>query len=139
VVFDTGLLACAALRASSAAHRALWFALRSGLVCVSEQSVERLQALLRKGRLDRYMRKRARVAFISVLLRNAWVCPVSPVDLAKLRPSLRNRGNRLILALAAVAEADLIVSNDADLLARKAWRDIPILTPAEFLDQFDQG
>jgi predicted nucleic acid-binding protein len=136
VVFDTGALVSAALRDSAPADRALLLALRSALVCVCEQSVEKLRMALAKSSLDRYMRKRARAAFVDMLLRNAWDCPVSAAELAKSRPSRRDGRINLTLAFAAVADADWIVSIEDDLLARKAWRGIRIVTPAEFVDQF---
>ncbi len=137
VVFDTGTLVSATLRATATADRAFALALRHGVVCVCEQSLERLRAVLGKSKLDRYMGKRARLAFAEVLLRNAWACTVSADDVSKIRPSCRDRGNNVILALAAVAEADFIVSCEPDLLARKVWRGIPIITPTEFVDRFD--
>jgi len=137
VVFDTGSLVSAALRASSPADRALALALRHGVVCVCGQTMQRLRAALSTSKFDRYMRKSARMAFAEMLLRNAWVCPVSPAGQPKPRSAFRNRRNYLVLALAVVGEADVIVSGDTGLLARKAWRRIPIMTPAEFIDRFD--
>ena len=138
VVFDSGTLVSAALRATANADRAFSLALRHGMVCVCEQSLERLRAVLGKSKLDRYMGKRARLAFADVLLRSAWACTVSADDVSKIRPRCRDRGNNLILVLAVVAEADFIVSCEPDLLARKAWHRIPIITPAEFVDRFDR-
>lgn len=138
VVFDTGTLVSAALRPLSAADRALSLALRHGVISVCEQSLERLRSVLSRSKLDRYMGKRARAAFVDVLLRNAWVCTLSAADVSKIRPSCRDRGNNVILALAAAAEADVIVSCEPDLLARKAWRGIPIVTAAAFVDRFNR-
>jgi len=137
VVFDTGTLVSAALRATAPADCAFSLALRHGVICVCEQSMERLRAVLGKSKLDRYVGKRARMAFVEMLLRSPWACTVSATDVSKIRPTCRDRGNNVILALAAVAEADAIVSSEAELLARKAWRGIPIVTPAEFVDRVD--
>ncbi len=139
VVFDTGALVNAALRAASAADRAFSLALRYGVICVCEQSLERLRTVLAKRKLDRYMGKRSRTAFVDLILRNAWACPVSAADLSRIRPPCRDRRNNVVLALAAVAEADIIVSCEADLLRRKAWHRIPIITPAEFVARFDRA
>jgi len=44
VVFDIGTLVSATLRATATADRAFALALRHGVVCVCEQSLERLRA-----------------------------------------------------------------------------------------------
>lgn len=136
VVFDTGALVSAALRDSAPADRALLLALRSGVVCVCEPSVEKLRTALAKSELDRYMGKRARAAFVDMLLRNAWDCPVSAADLTKSRPVRRDGRINFTLAFATVADADWIVSIEDDLVARKVWRGIRIVTPVEFVDRF---
>ncbi len=41
-----------------------------------------------------------------------------------------------VLETAAEAKADLIISGDRHLLALKQWRNIPIVTPADFITQF---
>jgi uncharacterized protein len=48
-------------------------------------------------------------------------------------PVCRDPDDDEILALALAAQADLIISGDTDLLALKAFRSIPIVTPAEAL------
>jgi len=136
VVFDTGALVSAALRESSPEDRALSLVLRYGVVCLCEQSIAKLRTALARSKFDSYMRKRARMAFVAMLLRNAWICPASAMEPKRLRLRRHNRGSSLILALAAAAEADAIVSSKTDLLTRKAWRGIPILTSAEFVDRF---
>ena len=139
VVFDTGALVGAALRVTSVADRALSLALRTGVVCLCEQSAESLRSVLRKPRFDTYMGRRARMAFVDVLLGNAWMCPLTDADWAKSRHSRRDPGSNLVLALAGVAEADVIVGSAPGLVARKVWRGIRIVTAAEFLDQFVQA
>ena len=136
-VFDTGTLVSAALRPSSASERALTLALRSGLVCADELTLQRLRSVLASTRFDRYLPKRLRMAFAGLLSRNAWLCPVSLSDVSAIRPPGRDRTIRALLALAAAAEADVIVSSDRYLLARKTWRRIPIISPDEFITRYD--
>ena len=42
-----------------------------------------------------------------------------------------------ILELALAANADLIVSDDADLTGLSPWRGIPVVRPAEFTGRVD--
>lgn len=133
VIFDTSTLVSAALRPSSAAECAFSLALRHGSICICNQSLERLHSIFIRSRFDRYMAKRARMAFVDLLRSTGWTCLVSAADFSGIRSQRRDRRNNAILALAAVAEADVIVSSEKDLLARKTWREIPIVSPAEFV------
>jgi putative PIN family toxin of toxin-antitoxin system len=53
---------------------------------------------------------------------------VEPVNIP---PTSRDADDDAILACALAAQADLIVSGDADLLVLKQFRDIPIVTAAQ--------
>lgn len=139
IVFDLGALLGAALRPSSAAEGAFLLALRHGVICLCEPSLEGLYSILSKSKLDRCLAKRARLAFVDLLRSTAWICQVSAPDWSAVRPRCHSRRNNIVLALAAAAEADVIVSVEDELLARKAWHRIPIVTPAEFQAQFDQA
>lgn len=56
------------------------------------------------------------------------------VEVAALsEAALRDPDDAVVLACAAAARADVIVSGDGDLLALATFRDIPILTPAHAL------
>jgi uncharacterized protein len=138
VVFDTGTLVSAALRPSSAAESAFSLALRSGVICISEVMLEGLRTVLASNKLERYLKKRSRLAFVDLLSRNAWLCQVSASDVSAVRPKSRDRRTGPLLALAAVAEADVIISIDPALLARKTWRRIPIFSPEEFITRYDR-
>ena len=47
------------------------------------------------------------------------------------QPVCRDPADDAVLALAIVAQVDLIVSGDGDLLTLASYADIPILTPAQ--------
>jgi putative PIN family toxin of toxin-antitoxin system len=135
IVFDTSTLVSVVLRPGSVPDRAFSLALRHGVVCACELTIEELRTVLARGKFDRYLGKRMRAGFVEFLHRNAWICPLSASDVSAVKPSCRDRKDNVFLALAAAAEADLIVSSDDDLLACHPWHDIPILSPAEFLSQ----
>jgi predicted nucleic acid-binding protein len=137
VVFDTSTLVSAALRPASDAERAFSLALRHGVICICEQSLESLRSVFIRSRFDPYMAKRARMGFVDLLHSAGWTCLVSAADLSGIRSQRRGRKNSVILALATVAEVDAIVSGEKDLLARKAWRKIPIVSPADFAAWYD--
>ena len=137
VVFDTSSLVSAALRSSSSAERAVLLALRSGVICIAPSSLRRLQAVLGNAGFNRFMAKRRRMAFVDLLGRIAWLCPDSQPEMPAARRRSRERRTNALLAFAASAEADVVVSSDRALLARKSLRRIPIFTPDEFIARYD--
>jgi predicted nucleic acid-binding protein len=137
VVFDTSTLVSAALHTDSPADRALVLALREGVICASEATFEYLHLILTSRKWDRYMTKRARLTFVDLIRATAWYCVVSLADELAVRPAIRDKRTKALLALAATAEADVIVAIAPDLLARKSWRRIPIVTPSKFASWYD--
>jgi putative PIN family toxin of toxin-antitoxin system len=135
IVFDTSTLVSAALRPGSVPDRAFSLALRHGVICACDLSLEELRAVLLRSKFDRYMGKRARAEFVELLRRNAWICPLSAPEVNAVKPSCRDRKDNMFLALAVAAEADLIVSSDDDLLVCRPWHGIPVPTPAGFLSE----
>ena len=61
---------------------------------------------------------------------------VSPMPL-RVAASLRDPKDLPVLAAAVAARVDAIVTGDADLLSLKSFKDIPIITPREALEQLD--
>ena len=137
VVFDSSTLVSVVLRSSSLPEKAFRLALQNCVVCVSDSTLDELRAVLARGKFDRYLGKAERLQFVSMLRGNAEIFHVSVADLDSVWPSCRDRGDNKFLALAAVSEADLIVSSDDDLLVLNPWNGIPIVTPADFLSQWE--
>lgn len=136
-VFDTGTLVSAVLRPSSPAAHGLSLAVQSGVVCVSEPSLELLRSVMSQSKFDRYMGRRARMAFVDTLRRIGWMCRLSKEEIAGIRPKGLPRRIGIVFALAAVAEADVVICSEGSLLARKIFRRIPIVSPAEFAAMYD--
>lgn len=65
------------------------------------------------------------------LVRMVIPAPITPVILA-------DPDDDHVLACALAAQADLIVSGDADLLNLKTYQGIPIITPAEAMTRLPQ-
>ena len=55
----------------------------------------------------------------------------------RARAVLADPDDDMVLECAAAAGADLIVSGDSHLLELGQWRNIPILSPAEFVKQIE--
>jgi hypothetical protein len=137
IVFDTSTLVGAVIRASSIPERAVAIALETATICASEATLAELESILARDRFDLYIGKSDRLEFVAMLRGNAWIFHTSTENLAAVEPSCRDPKDDMFLALAAVSEADAIVTSDEDLLVLHPWRGIPIVKPAEFVSWYD--
>jgi predicted nucleic acid-binding protein len=131
IVFDTATLLSAALRSSSPASRAFSLALTTGVVCLSEPALGQLASVFARPSLDRYMSRRARAGFVSLLHRHAWLCPPPPRPQTK--SSRRAQQTKDLVAFAVAAEADALVTSASIPRFRSSRRTLPILSPEEFI------
>lgn len=134
-VFDTSTLVSAALRPDSIPDQALSHGMVHHQVLSSRNALEELERVLARDKFDRYMSREARAEFIRRFRRDVVLCEVSAAEIQLLSTACRDPYDAPFLALALAAKASLIVSSDADLLTLHPWRGIPILTPAQFLEQ----
>lgn len=133
VVFDTSTMVGAALKPGSVPHLALSLALGRSDLCGSAQTWMELEQVMQRDKLDRYLAREARWAFAAVIHQSTHFFAVTPVDEAALPLRCRDPGDDKFLALVRVAQADMLVSSDDDLLVLHPWRGVPIVTPAAFL------
>jgi putative PIN family toxin of toxin-antitoxin system len=133
IVFDTITLVSAALRLDSVPHRAFAHALFAAEVCASSGTLAELEKVLRRPKFDRYQRQDLRLEFAAILGRHVSLFAVTESQVLNVNPSCRDPKDNQFLALAAVCDADVVVSSDADLLVLHPWNGVPILTPAALL------
>jgi len=139
VVFDTSSLVGAALRIGSTPHQALLNALDFAELCVSAESLAEIEEVINRSKFDRYLNRDERHEFVANLRRRASMFVIQNAVTMAVDPPCRDPKDNQFLALAQVAEADLLVSSDEDLLILHPWRGIPIITPAEFLARFSKS
>jgi len=133
VVFDTSTLVGAALRIGSIPHQALLKALRFCDLCASAESLAEIEEVIFRSKFDRYLNCEERQEFMANLHRRASIFVVQNAVTMAVDPPCRDSKDNQFLALARVAEADLLITSDEDLLVLHPWRGIPIVTPANFL------
>jgi uncharacterized protein len=136
VVFDTSSLASAAIMVGAKPNRALMYALEFCAVCASGQLIAGLREVIFRERFDRYLSAHQRQKFLDLVQEAFEMFQVLDSDIESVNPPCRDLKDNFVLALALIAEADVIVSSDRDLLVMHPWHGIAILTPAQFLDQF---
>jgi putative PIN family toxin of toxin-antitoxin system len=98
-----------------------------------------LEQVLDRGKFDRYRTRESRRAFVATIRQRSHLFAVELADLSAVDPPCRDPRDNQFLALALVAEADVLVSSDEDLLVLHPWRGIPIVRPAEFLAGFAES
>jgi putative PIN family toxin of toxin-antitoxin system len=133
VVVDTSTLVSAALRVGSIPQQALSGILGTAVLCASIQTLDELEQVLRQEKFDRYQDSESRLAFVALIRRHVHIFEIGEAEIQFVDPPCRDPKDRVFLALALVAEADLILSSEADLLVLDPWRGIAIVTPGEFL------
>lgn len=128
VVFDTGVLVSASILPESIPALALEKALLHFQLCVSTATLDELEGVLLRPKFDRYASNASRSEFIAGLRLHASVIGVD-IEVGDSPDPADNK----FLALAMVADAELIVASDPHLTGLHPWRGIPILPPAAFL------
>jgi len=128
IVVDTNALISRLLLPRSAPGKAVRKAADSGQLLVSEATLAELADVLARPKFSPYVTIKDRQQFIRLLGRVAEVVPITHVIRASRDPK-----NDKFLELAVNGEAQLIITGDKDLLVLDPFRQIPIITPAEYL------
>ena len=128
VVVDTNVLVSALLRFPSIPGQAVSKALDSGVLLVSDVTMEELADVLARPEFDHYVSLDDRRQFLRQLARTAEFVPI--VNLVR---ECRDPKDDKFLQVALNGKADVILTGDRDLLALHPWHDIALLSPAKYL------
>ncbi len=128
-VFDTNVIVSALLMKKSVARDALDKARTAGDILLSIDVIEELHDVLSRPAFDRYIDEEDRLKFLSLLVKEATL-----IEIAEKVKECRDPKDDKFLELAVNGDATLIVSGDKDLQVLNPFRNIPILSPREFLD-----
>lgn len=128
IVVDTNALVSRLLLPSSVPGQAVRKAVDNGILLLSEATMNELADVLARQKFDRYISLEDRQQFLRLLGRLGELIPtVYPVH------ECGDPKDDKFLEVALNGKADLIVTGDADLLALHPWRDINVLSPADYL------
>lgn len=106
-------------------------AFEKGLVLRSEKTLDELVVTFTKPKFDKYISIKARIAAVNEFERRSILINVT--DTIK---ACRDPKDDIFLSLAVSANAECIITGDNDLLVLNPFRNISIITPAEFLKNF---
>ena len=128
-VFDTNVVVSALLMKKSVARGALIKARVAGTILLSLDVIEELHDVLSRHAFDRYIDEEDRLKFLSLLIKEATL-----IEIDETIKECRDPKDDKFLELAVNGNANIIVSGDKDLQGLHPFRNIPILSPREFLD-----
>jgi len=128
-VFDTNVIVSAVLLKKSVVREALDKARTAGTILLSLEVIEELHSVLSRPAFDRYIEEEDRLKFLAFLVKEATL-----VEITERIKECRDPNDDKFLELAVNCNATLIVSGDKDLQVLHPFRNIPILSPREFLD-----
>jgi len=128
IVVDTNALISRLLLHSSVPAQAVRKAVDNSILLISEATMNELADVLARPKFDQYITLKDRQQFLRMLARLAEFVPiVYPVR------ACRDPKDDKFLEVALNGESGLILTGDADLLALHPWREIAIVSPAEYL------
>lgn len=84
-----------------------------------------------RPKFDKYISKEIRQLFFE-----EFISLCTKVEIADLIKLCRDPKDDMYLELALSGQADCIITGDQDLLVLNPFKNIPIITPLEFLNQF---
>jgi putative PIN family toxin of toxin-antitoxin system len=133
-VFDTNTVVSALLLRQSVSRQAFDEARQQGQLLLSLETLNELNDVLRREKFNRYVSERERLLFLSAFVQEAMLVEVHAVIQESRDPK-----DDKFLALAVSGQADFIISGDKDLLVLDPFHGIPIVTPRQLLNHFQQA
>jgi putative PIN family toxin of toxin-antitoxin system len=131
LVIDTNTFISAQLIDGSVSARAYEKALVIGRIAVSERVLTEYFEVLHRPKFDKYLSDQQRSEIIERLVDVA--ITLQPVESVTL---CRDPEDNIFLELALAANAACLITGDPDLLVRHPFRNVPIMSAADFLQSF---
>ena len=128
IVLDTNVLISGSLIDDSTPARALEKAIRTGQLLGSTATLRELTQKLLSPKFDRFVSREKRER---LLLRFAAVVEI--VEVIQTITASRDGNDDKFLEVAVNGRANTLVTGDKDLLVLNPFRDIAIVTPAQYL------
>jgi uncharacterized protein len=128
IVLDSNIILSAALFKKSIPRQALDKAVATGQILMSTDTLAEIQDIFNRPKFDKYISKAARDEFLKDFIET-----VENVEIMQSFSACRDSKDDKFLELSVNGKADYLITGDRDLLVLHPFRDIQILTPADFL------
>ncbi|MBF0540306.1 MAG: putative toxin-antitoxin system toxin component, PIN family [Nitrospirae bacterium] len=127
-VIDTNVLISSLLFKDSKPREVVDKILEEGSIIVSVDTIMELVDVLNRPKFDRYLPVNKRINFLA-----SYIKKTIYIEIKERITICRDPKDNKILELSVSGNADCIICGDNDLLILSPFRNIPILTPDEFL------
>lgn len=129
VVVDTNLLVSRLILPHSISAQVVSRLELNAILLFSDATMNELADVLSRPKFDQYVTLADRERFVLDLCNIVEFVPI-----IQLVRECRDPNDDKILEVALNGRADVVITGDADLLSLNPWREIKILTPAEYLE-----
>ncbi len=133
VVLDTNVLISALLSPLGKPFRCLTWVLDNGILLSSEGLLHELETRLARPKFLKYVDADKRQQYVAALKEVAIT-----IEVPGLIKVCRDPDDDQLLEIAVLCKAKCVVSGDQDLLVLNPFRDIPVLTPAQFIESVNK-
>ena len=130
-VFDTNSLISALLIKTSISRQAFDKALDHYRIIISDETAAEFDDVAGREKFETYLKVGEREAFEELLHREAQF-----VEVTETVEASRDPDDDKFLELAVAGEAEVIISGDKDLLVLDPFRDVRIVRPRTFVEEF---
>lgn len=130
IVVDTNVLVSRLILPESISAQAVRRAVLESLLLFSDPTMNELADVLSRPKFDRYVPLADRKRFVSDLCDIAEFAPI-----IQLVRECRDPKDDKFLEVALNGRADRIITGDADLLELNLWREIEIVSPADYIER----
>jgi uncharacterized protein len=127
-VFDTNTLVSAILKPNSIAMQTTHFALQKGQIVFSTETSNEIRSVIQRDKFNKYLSLADRLKTLQAILDASIQMETKTTDAI----ACRDITDVKFLRLAFEANANCIITGDADLKILNPFRDIPILSINEF-------
>ncbi len=131
LIFDTNVLVSAALLKNSVSDLSFRKALMFGNILFTGETLVELKKTLNKSKFNKYITTKDKYAFINRIIKIAKF-----IDVIHSVTECRDPKDNIYLELGLSGNADVIITGDKDLLVLNPFRDIPIIKPKDFLENY---
>lgn len=129
LVFDTNVLISGLLSSGSISQKIFDYAEANSEILISEETFQELAEVLTRPKFDRYITLEKRAKLLKFLSIKAEIIKITTKITA-----CRDPKDNKFLEVALHGNANYLLSGDQDLLILNPFEEIPIITPAEFIN-----